>query len=202
MARITATERNFWLSYFRQKIQETIQDYRREHKKFLLIDLKAQSKAKANDQLGITALIATHEQIKGQLATKRKAHDVAQDKLRDKYQEQIKPLETQLAMVHAKRVAKVIDGSVSGWSKYTVGHNREPYEYDTTLRATEQDAHQELYDASDIGKHIKKLDQQYRDAPVALMLATSRLEMANAVRQLAVTIGITLPVTTSLEDLT
>lgn len=200
MARITNTERNFWLNYFRQKIQAVIQEYKKDNKQFLLNDLKAQASIKAYDKLGITALIATHKQVETELAAKRKTYEAAQDKLRDKHQEEIKPLETKLAMVYAKRVAKVLDGSVSGWSRYTAG--RQPYGYENTLQAARRDAHQELYDASDVGKHLQKLDKQYGDAPVALMLATSRLEMANAVRALAVTIGVELPVTTSLEDLT
>lgn len=202
MARITATERNFWLNYFRQQIQATLQAYKRNHTQFLVVDLPAQAEAKANDKLGITTLIKSYTELDNQIAAKRKVHQAMQDKLSDKFNTDVKPLELKLEQLRAKRVAKVVDGSVSGWAKYTRSSNRQPYEYDQKRRDAESNAREELYDTSDEGKHVRKLEQQYRDAPVALMLATSRLEMANAVRALAVTIGLDLPAITSLEDLT
>lgn len=202
MARITDTERNFWLNYFRGKVSEVLNDYRDANRKFLQEELPAQAEAKAYELLGIVTLLATHEDLDKQIDAKRKSYEIARNKLNDKHNEDIKPLEAKLNQVYAKRIAKVLSGNVSGWARYDNGQNRQPYEYDTKIRDVTNNASDEIYKASEEGKHISKLEKQYKDVPVALMLATSRLEMANAVRQMAVVIGIDLPITGSLEDLT
>lgn len=201
MSRITATERNFWLNYFRQETQSVIRKYKHTHRQFLQIDIKEQAKTKAHEKLGIIALIESHDQLKKEIEVKNNARHAAQLKLDAKYRVDIEPLEKKRDEFYAKRIAKVMNGNVAGWSKYMSPH-RQPFEFEGKLREETANARQELFSTSDIGKHLEKLEQQCRDTPVALMLATSRLEMSNAVRALAAIIGVTLPVTTSLENLT
>ena len=201
MTRITAGERNFWLDYFRGKISAVTQDYKQKNQKFLNIELRKQAKVKANETLGITTLIETYDKLNEEIDVKKDALAAAQSKLRVKHQADIEPLETQRDKVYAKRIAKVMDGNVSRWAKYGAPH-RQPYEFESKIRDAINTAYTELYKASDVGKHIDKLVQQFDDAPVALMLATSRREMSNAVQQLAAVIGIDLPDITGLEDLT
>ena len=201
MAVIPIKERDFWMNYFRGQVQAAIKLYKADNAQFLTIDLQEQAEVQANRALGITGLIESYTEADREIRNKQDAFNSKQNAAQKAHDKLMEPLERKRDKLYARRKAKVMGGKFQDYMP-GVRYDNNPYTYDTLVSKAQREAQVNILSASTVGKHIAKLEQQRVDVPVALMLASSRHEMGVAVRHLADAIGVMLPVTQQLENLT
>ena len=197
MARITQNERNFWLNYFRRKIQNEIFNYESEHGEFLQKELKVKAEAKACKNLGIDNLLKQWNNVGDEIKSREDAWNKKRSAESKEFQKTLDPLIKKRDKLYARRMVKVVGGTLEDFKH---GHNNggrhnSPYTYDNAIKVEVNKVYDEMYARSAVGRKLNKMRQQQEDVPVALMIATSRIEMARAVRHMADALGIDLPET-------